>query len=183
MKIVPPNFGYVEERIFRCGAPEPCHYAFLASLRLRTCVLLTESHDEAFVRWLRENNVHTVCPLYDDSRTNSLGDKMGCVGYHTGSMTLSEPVVVDILHVLVDPINYPLLLTCSVGRYRTGIVCGCLRKLQGWSLVSILEEYRRYAQDKGRAENEEFIELFDKDLVNLELKDGRRPTILYPYDV
>ncbi|KEG14185.1 putative tyrosine phosphatase [Trypanosoma grayi] len=179
MKIVPPNFGYVEERIFRCGAPEPCHYSFLASLKLRTCVLLTDSHDEAFVRWLRETGVRTVCPLYDDSKPGNLGDEMGGVSYHSGSMTLSEPVVVDILHVLLDPINYPLLLTCSMGRYRTGIVCGCLRKLQGWNLVSILEEYRRYAQEKSRSDNEEFIELFDKDLVSLELKGGRKPTILY----
>lgn len=96
-----------------------------------------------------------------------------------GLMTLSEPVVVSILHVLLDPKYYPLLVTCSKGRYRTGIVCGCLRKMQQWNLVSILEEYRRFAGDKSRAENEEFIELFDKDLVSLELEDGRHPTILY----
>ncbi|KAH9586449.1 Atypical dual-specificity phosphatase Siw14-like [Trypanosoma melophagium] len=183
MKVVPPNFGYVEERIYRCGAPEPAHYGFLASLKLRTCVLLTDTHDECFLRWLRENDIRTVCPLYEDSRSNTLGDDMACVSYHSGSMTLSEPVVVGILHVLLDPINYPLLLTCSMGRYRTGIVCGCLRKLQGWSLVSILEEYRRHAQDKSRAENEEFIELFDKDLVSLELRDGRKPTILYACNI
>lgn len=94
-------------------------------------------------------------------------------------MSLSEPVVVSILHVMLDPSNYPLLITGAKGRFRTGIVCGCLRKLQSWNLVSILEEYRRYAGDKARAENEEFIELFDKDLVNLQLPNGRKPTILY----
>nr|CCC94675.1 putative tyrosine phosphatase [Trypanosoma congolense IL3000] len=177
--IVPSNFGYVEESIYRCGAPEPCHYGFLASLRLRTCVLLTDSHDEAFIRWLRENNIRIVCPLHEDSNFSRLCVETSGLSHHRGSMTLSEPVVVGILHELIDPVNYPLLLTCSMGRYRTGIVCGCLRKLQGWNLVSILEEYRRYAQDKSRADNEEFIALFDKDLVSMELRDGRKPSIIY----
>ncbi|KAG8345865.1 putative Tyrosine phosphatase family [Trypanosoma vivax] len=177
--IVPPNFGYVEERIYRCGAPEPCHYSFLSSLKLRTCVLLTDSHDEAFLCWLQENGIRTMSPVLCRKGLNSLYDEVNGMSYHGGNMTLSEPVVVGILHELIDPINYPLLLTCSMGRYRTGIVCGCLRKLQGWNLVSILEEYRRYAQDKSRADNEEFIGLFDKDLVSLKLKDGRKPTILY----
>ena len=44
---------------------------------------------------------------------------------------------------------------------------GCLRKLQGWNLTSTLEEYRRHAGPKIRLLNEQFIELFDTDLVNV----------------
>jgi hypothetical protein len=371
MKVIPPNFGYVEEGIFRCGAPEPRHYGFLASLGLRTCILLTDTHDGAFVHWLQETGVLIFYPLSNETQarggfvrggggpqvysTMGVGDNMsfaqgtrsgggGREGataggaqsinnnnamsrddgredpplpnsgfgdnfgpsnsiYHTlndgadvgdtggydgsghymgedgmsnaaaaaattnnsinlnningngggwvgsargtfngtsnavrflqenvagrqmstkfspvlvqepvyfpgggggrgdnangggppylfasapsyegrlhGLMTLSEAVVVGILHIMLDPRYYPLLITCSKGRYRSGIVCGCLRKLQGWNLVSILEEYRRFAGNKSRADNEEFIELFDEELVNLELPDGRRPTILY----
>lgn len=43
---------------------------------------------------------------------------------------------------------------------------GCFRKLQKWNLTSILEEYRRFAGSKGRILNEQFIELFDIDLVS-----------------
>ncbi|CAD2217183.1 hypothetical protein AGDE_02696 [Angomonas deanei] len=291
MKITPPNFGYVEERIFRCGSPEPRHYSFLSSLNLKTCVLLTDTPDEAFVRWLQENNIMICCPIQppqsgaqgrtgdsytrpeeapnttvvnsgfpstlpndltvtaeeglqtegtsqaapvsytpsvnqsffpraeDSSNTNMVSSNVGrflrenttddarhfiytspvtslvpqrlnsefgpiiyttgMTNRHRGLMTLSEPIVVSTLHLLLDPKFYPLLITCSMGRYRTGIVCGCLRKIQGWCLVSILEEYRRFAGDKSRAENEEFIELFDRDLVSLELEGGRRPSILY----
>ncbi|CAJ1026319.1 Tyrosine phosphatase family, putative [Leishmania lindenbergi] len=338
MKVIPPNFGYVEEGIFRCGAPEPRHYGFLSSLGLRTCILLTDIHDDAFVQWLQESGVTIFCPLASELQTcgtfrgvaheytplpapdgvaggnaaaasssrpaivdgskggnakevgregttrNSRGvdgtythfDSPGNGnarqvegdgwtdgngegieedrGFSTGGrswvamssgtatastsnavrflqenvgerqmspklspvhipaplyfpinglhyngggdsgveaavpsyegklhglMTLSEAVVVSILHILLDPLYYPLLITCSKGRYRSGIVCGCLRKLQGWNLVSILEEYRRFAGNKSRADNEEFIELFDEELVSLELSDGRRPTILY----
>ena len=70
-----------------------------------------------------------------------------------------------------------------MGRHRTGTVVGCYRKLQRWALSSILEEYRRYAGMKVRILNEQvgdispipgrksidgweqFIELFDTDLV------------------
>lgn len=97
----------------------------------------------------------------------------------TGLMSLSESVVVRILEVLLDRNHYPLLITCSKGRYRTGIVCACLRKMQRWNLVSILEEYRRFAGDKSRVENEEFIELFDTDLVSLVTRSGLKPSILY----
>ena len=48
-----------------------------------------------------------------------------------------------------------------------GVVVGCLRKIQQWHLSSIFEEYRRYAGTKVRLQNEQFIELFDTDLVRI----------------
>jgi tyrosine-protein phosphatase OCA1 len=42
-----------------------------------------------------------------------------------------------------------------------------MRKLQRWNLTSIFEEYRRYAGPKVRLLNEQFIELFDTDLVGI----------------
>lgn len=294
MKIVPPNFGYVEDNIFRCGSPDPRHYGFLGSLGLRTCILLTDVHDAAFVRWLQECGIQVLCPLTAEPRSlaaappqqqaaaegasspyyssaagggdrgsvpvsggftangslaspsfggggggsafpavsaespaeadeaggaarhsnvarflkenladrhhSPVGTERPLVGAllgqpyshfppaspcaagasdHRSLMSLPEPVVVSLLHVMLDPQYYPLLVTCAKGRYRTGIVCGCLRKIQNWSLLAILEEYRRYAGDKSRGENEEFIELFDRDLVNVTLEGGRRPPILY----
>jgi len=348
MKIVPPNFGYVEEGIFRCGMPVPRNYSFLASLDLRTCILLSDTREEAFSRWLEECGIRVMQPLADvamgreqqDGSSSSLAKKAeesvnsgdgatphgpqgpllpvfsnhsglsavtgaavanagdesllqlpnhgrdsvsadppldvtgnfeGVVAEasnnqllnttfdgvprsvasppHTtedfrpqqflprsqyrggtnmerflkehrtgrysapayssaagrdaqyslvkavqqqkqpywrqpsqpmsGPMTLPEYVVVDVLHCLIDPIHYPVLIACSRGRYRTGLVCGCLRKLQRWNLVSILEEYRRYAGNQSRPDNEEFIEFFYEGQVNLKLPGGRRPTILY----
>ncbi|CAN0177575.1 unnamed protein product, partial [Ectocarpus sp. 8 AP-2014] len=46
-----------------------------------------------------------------------------------------------------------------------GTVVACLRKLQRWNLTSIFEEYRRFTKHKVRVQNEQFIELFDTDLV------------------
>jgi len=80
---------------------------------------------------------------------------------------VSEDVVIRALRVILNPENYPLLVCCNLGRHRTGTVLGCLRKLQRWNLTSILEEYRRYAGQKVRLLNEQFIELFDTDLVTV----------------
>jgi protein tyrosine/serine phosphatase len=49
---------------------------------------------------------------------------------------------------------------CNLGRHKTGIVIGCFRKLQNWNLTSILSEYRRFALNKVKFDNEQFIELF-----------------------
>jgi len=46
-----------------------------------------------------------------------------------------------------------------------GTVVACLRKVQRWNLASIFGEYRRYAGSRTRLMNEQFIELFDTDLV------------------
>ena len=74
---------------------------------------------------------------------------------------------------LIIDFGQPALLVCRTGRYVTGVVVGCLRKLQRWSLASIFEEYRRFAvagSGQGQytymqQQHEQFIELFDCDLV------------------
>jgi tyrosine-protein phosphatase OCA1 len=42
---------------------------------------------------------------------------------------------------------------------------GCLRRLQNWNLTSILTEYHLFAEHKRRYATEQFIELFDPDLI------------------
>ena len=102
--------------------------------------------------------------------------------FHLGEAALSakpvsEETVLEGLHLLLDPASYPLIVMCNLGRHRTGTLIGCLRKLQGWNLTSVLEEYRRHAGAKYRLLNEQFIELFDTDLVHV---PQRRPAWLQP---
>ncbi len=78
---------------------------------------------------------------------------------------MSEETVLKALDILLEHSNYPICVLCGQGSHRTGTVVGCLRKLQRWNLTSIFEEYRRYAGAKVRLLNEQFIELFDTDLV------------------
>ena len=72
-------------------------------------------------------------------------------------------------------------MICSSGIHQTGALVGCLRKLQYWNLTSILVEvsffieikyllcqYKSYACHRStRFGDEQFIELFDVDLVTL----------------
>lgn len=78
---------------------------------------------------------------------------------------ITEEIVLQALHLLVQFKTYPCLVMCNLGRHRTGTVIGCFRKLQKWNLSAILEEYRRFAGPKVRVMNEQFIELFDEELV------------------
>ena len=82
-----------------------------------------------------------------------------------GGSRVTEDMVITTLHALIDPSNHPVLLTCASGRYLTGAVVGCLRKMQRWALVCIFEEYRRFAGQRLHQQHEQFVEIFDTDLV------------------
>ena len=79
---------------------------------------------------------------------------------------MQENIIKDSLQSLLDSSNYPVLVTCKLGKYLTGVVVGCLRKYQRWAFASIFEEYRRFAGFYQQQHYEQFIELFDTDLVS-----------------
>lgn len=91
--------------------------------------------------------VHGSIMWLEDQRINLviLGEE---VGKRSPWKPVSEETVLEGLHLLLEPANYPMLVMCNLGRHRTGTMIGCLRKLQGWSLTSILDEYRRHAGAK-----------------------------------
>ncbi|TNY24705.1 putative tyrosine-protein phosphatase OCA1 [Rhodotorula diobovata] len=149
--IPPPQFGLVEEGLVRSGQPSELNFPFLDKLGLKTVVWLApEDPNEPFQRFLQEHSVAL--------------HHLGADDYAATYDPLSEETVLQALGIILNPDNAPTLVCCNQGRHRTGTVCGVLRKLQKWNLVSILEEYRRYAGPKVRQHNEQFIELFDVQL-------------------
>jgi hypothetical protein len=54
---------------------------------------------------------------------------------------------------------------CTSGVHLTGALVGCLRRLQGWSVTTVIDEYRMYSRGRTRFAVEQFLELFDTDLV------------------
>eukprot|EP00659_Diplonema_papillatum_P016555 gene16555-25392_t len=153
MKIVPPNFGFVEEKVYRSGEPSEMHFPFLETLRLKTVISLSSDTNKGFESWIQANGIRLV----------KAGERIP----ESGNVPLTEELCIELLQKLIDPNNYPILVCDGMGRHRTGTVIGCLRKIQRWNLASILTEYRRYAGNRGRLDNEQFIELFDIDLVKL----------------
>ncbi|KAL8293789.1 hypothetical protein RQP46_000490 [Phenoliferia psychrophenolica] len=154
--IPPPNFGMVEDGLYRSGQPSELSFPFLEKLRLKSIIWLApEDPNDQFINFLADQDV----------KLHHLGVE-NAVQYD-GAIT--EEVVLSSLSLLLVPASLPLLVMCNLGRHRTGTVIGVFRRLQRWNLTSILEEYRRYAGPKVRVLNEQFIELFDCDLVSVPL--------------
>lgn len=155
MSLIPPlNFGMVESGLYRSGEPSELNYPFLESLNLVSIIYLApDNPSESLRSFVSEQNIELI--------------HLGKEGTKTPWKPTSEDVVISALTWMLDDRNYPCHVMCQLGRHRTGTVIGCLRKLQKWNLASIFAEYRRYAGIKVRLFNEQFIELFDEDLVNV----------------
>ncbi|KAI9090972.1 protein-tyrosine phosphatase [Phlyctochytrium arcticum] len=152
--ILPLNFGMVEEDLYRSGQPNELNFPLLEKLGLKTVVFLApEEPNQRFCNFIEDQEI----------QLHHLGINVSANAWDP----ISEDVVLEALELILDPKNYPLIVMCNLGRHRTGTVIGCLRKLQRWNLTSIFEEYRRFAGPKVRVLNEQFIELFDTDLVRV----------------
>lgn len=152
--LIPPiNYGVVEEGVYRSGMPNELNFPFLEKLQIRT--LLHMSTEELGL---------PLCTFLDDHDVTVV--ELGQAG--KALEPVSSDAVLSAMSYILNPACAPVYVMCSQGRYRTGTVIGCLRKLQCWSLTSVFEEYRRHAErDKVRISTELFIELFDTDLVSV----------------
>ena len=164
--IPPPNFGYVEPELYRCAIPGELNFSFLQTLHLKTAVYLSlDPPAQILAEFLKEQGIE-------------LRQMVGGENTNVGQR-ISEKLVLDALHVLLDPDAYPLVVMCNLGRHRTGTVIGCLRRLQKWSLSSIFDEFRRFTCSTSSQMHEQFIELFDTELVELPDEIERLPFKLY----
>mmetsp|Transcript_22811 Transcript_22811/g.37550 ORF Transcript_22811/g.37550 Transcript_22811/m.37550 type:complete len:169 (-) Transcript_22811:47-553(-) len=157
MHFIPPlNFGMVEDDLYRSGQPNELNFPFLEKLKLKKIIYLApDEPSQQFTNFMEDQDIEMV--------------HLGWEGHTNPWKPISEEVVLAALDIILDPSNYPLHIMCNLGRHRTGTLLGCLRKLQRWNLTAIFEEYRRYAGSKVRLLNEQFIELFDTDLVRIPL--------------
>ncbi|ORY28291.1 protein-tyrosine phosphatase [Naematelia encephala] len=176
-KIVPPiNFGLVEDGFYRSAQPSELNFSFLEKLNLRTIIWVGAEEPSDILRSFvdaqgivlhdlapqQSLNPHFPPPYTDGGVVPFAGQ------YHLPPLPPPpEPLIIRALTHLLQPETFPTLVCCNMGRHRSGTVVGCYRKLQRWALSSILEEYRRYAGMKVRVLNEQFIELFDTDLVSI----------------
>ena len=153
-RLIPPvNFGMVEENLYRSGLPTELNFPFLERLRLKKIIYLAQDEvDATLSTFVEENAIELVC-------LGTIGGRIKALNL----MVTEETVLAALSHFFARE-SYPLLICCHLGRTRTGSVIGCLRKIQRWHLSSIFEEFRRYC-GKVRLKNEQFIELFDTDLV------------------
>lgn len=160
--VVPPlNFDMVAPGVYRSGHPNERNFAFLQRLNLKSIMYIAnDDYRENMTEWARREGIQ--------------------VFHHRVSVNkepfaeMDEAEVAQALSHMLDERNLPMLVHCNKGKYRVGCVMGCVRRLQGWSHISILEEYARFAGDK--IADEEFIEMFD--LARVPLDPDHRPTWL-----
>ena len=152
--IPPPNFGFVEAGLYRSAIPQEANFSFLQTLHLNTVVYLSlDPPSQLFNDFLKEQGIR-LCSM-----------KKG-EGYSI-SERISEELILASLKILLDHSQYPIIIMCNLGRHRTGTLVGCLRRLQNWDLSSILDEFRRFTGFKSSPLHEQFIELFDTELVEI----------------
>jgi tyrosine-protein phosphatase SIW14 len=148
--VIPPlNYGRVAKGVLRSGYPNYKNFPFLATLKLKSVVYLSQVPLlPEYERFLSEHGISLFTVKgHDGLRT------------HPPFELVSEQAVASVLRHLLDERNRPVLVHDEKGKHRVGVVVGCLRKLQRWSLTSIFDEYRRFC-GKIRALDAQFIELF-----------------------
>eukprot|EP00038_Savillea_parva_P013154 m.209258 g.209258 ORF g.209258 m.209258 type:complete len:174 (+) comp24504_c0_seq1:85-606(+) len=153
VELFPPNnFSLVSAGMYRSGFPTKKNLPFLRKLNLKGVLALVP---ETIPEWLQE--------FYDSNGITLL--QHGLPGNKEPFVDIPQSKIAAALQTLLDTRNHPVLIHCNKGKHRTGCLVGCLRKLQGWSLVAICDEYRRFAAPKARVLDQQFIELFDVSLV------------------
>lgn len=162
LRIIPPlNFCPVEKQLYRSGQPLVINQSFLQELNLKTIIwLASEEPAEDFLDHCSrlDINIEFVGMINDYNYSNINPWDL-----------LDERTIKNALELMCNKENYPLLVCCGMGRHRTGAVIGCLRRLQGWNLASVSEEYRRFAGARGgRILVELLIESFDVLTVEVE---------------
>lgn len=149
--VVPPlNFSPVETNIYRSGVPLPFNHSFLRQLRLRTVLWLAlEDPPDSLVKFCEDEGVEL-------KGFASSTDEM-----------IPQKTIIEGIQLLLNGANHPILVCCGMGGHRTGALIGCFRKLQGWNLASVSEEYRRFTNNRGasRLLVELIVEQFDVRLI------------------
>lgn len=148
----PETFAQVEPGVFRTKQIYPHNFEFLKRLKLRTLVKLTsDTPFKAVVSFCDENGIQLV----------HLGAKKW-----KADVAITEELVKEALEITLDRTRHPVMLMCSSGLHQTATVVACLRRLQHWNMTSILVEMS-LGLTNSKFSNEQFIELFDTDLVTL----------------
>ncbi|KAM5455733.1 tyrosine-protein phosphatase siw14 [Microsporum audouinii] len=149
---MPNNFTEVVKGIYRSSFPMPVHLSSLAQLKLKTIVtLVDEKWSPEYIAFVKDNAITSyVIPI--------LANKQADV--YTPIST-----IIEVLTILLEPRNHPVLVHCNKGKHRTGCVMACFRKAQGWTCVAALAEYIQHASPKTRVLDRNYIQNFDETLV------------------
>jgi tyrosine-protein phosphatase SIW14 len=148
--IAPENFTMVEPGVYRSAFPRTKNMSFLDSLQLKSVVsLVLEDYPAPLVEFYKRNGIELMT--------------MGVEGNKGAFKGIDLMTFLEVMRVVMNSMKRPLLIHCNKGKHRTGCVVGCLRRLRGWSVSCIVDEYMLMASPKPRLEDQRFIEAFQVD--------------------
>lgn len=148
----PLNFALVGSSIYRSGFPTRHNLSFLQTLGLRTLLRIEDcAYPPDLKEWIDSCGIQVVdCIMIPNQEP---------------FLTMDHSILAEALRVVLDTQSHPVLIHSLRGQQRTGVLVGCLRRLQRWSLAAIFEEYRRYASVSSSLLDLQYIELFDLSLI------------------
>ncbi|CCD24421.1 Oca2p NDAI_0D01080 [Naumovozyma dairenensis CBS 421] len=152
--IPPLNFSPVvstDVSLYRSGYPMPLNYQFIKDqLNLKTIIYIGDKEpiSPEYSDFLERENISYYHVYMDSCRDKDIQKGMD-----------------QVLKLVLDVDNYPILMHSNKGKHRVGVVVGIIRKLlQGWSIAGIYQEYGIFSGGlKGDADLE-FITMFATDL-------------------
>lgn len=157
--IVPENFSMVEVGVYRCAFPRSKNIPFLRKLGLKSVIsLVPEEYPAKMLEFYNQNGIVL--------RSHGLdGNKWPFKGIDPDSLQLT-------MEDVMNENCRPLIIHCNKGKHRTGTVVGCLRKIRGWSLTAIFQEYLFFASPKTRLEDQRMIESFQFEVRRFSVDGG-----------
>ncbi|KAL9126854.1 MAG: hypothetical protein Q9217_004162 [Psora testacea] len=147
-----PNFGEIAPKVYRSSFPYASNLGHLKGLGLKTLITLVKTKfDVQVTQYLKEANIKHYRIL---------------IPAHKNGNTIAMEDVAQVIRIITNPLNHPVLIHCNKGKHRTGCMTACLRKLANHqSLTQLmhpqyLSEYQDYARGKNRSLDEAFIRDF-----------------------
>lgn len=160
--IPPLNFSPVvstDVSLYRSGYPMPLNYPFIKDqLHLRTIIYIGDKKEfsEEYTKFLESENINDHRIFMDSCRDKDIDDKIN-----------------QVLRLVLDIDNYPILMHSNKGKHRVGIVVGIIRKLlQGWSTAGIYQEYGIFSGGLKGDVDLEYITMFE---TNLQIPKDKLP--------
>ncbi len=145
--IIPENFAQVEVGVYRSSFPRSKNTSFLKCLKLKSVVsLVLEDYPTALVDFYEKSGTQLVT--------------MGIEGNKGAFKEINVEDFNECMRTVMDESKRPLLIHCNKGKHRTGCIVGCIRRLRGWAISAIVDEYILFSFPKPRLEDQRFIEAF-----------------------
>ncbi|PLB38941.1 tyrosine phosphatase family protein [Aspergillus candidus] len=145
---LPDNFAEVVKGVYRSSFPLAENLETLKELGLRTILtLVDEPYTTSHLKFLNDNGISHLRIIIPPNKDPEV--------------EVSNTDLDRILGILLNKANHPVLVHCNKGKHRTGCVVACFRRLQGWALQDVIDEYLKYSTPKSRTLDVRFIGLFD----------------------